>query len=123
MVGFVGMPRRRWSQRRVGNSGYAAIRPFCRFEAAGAAKSSTNALACAMRTTRTSTAVLGKAVSNAGSSGHHEITNSTPRTPSIGPDIEAWKGEYEAQITSTKNARWKAFLDALGVDGLFALCS
>ena len=33
--------------------------------------------------------LLGKTVRNAGISGHHEITNSTRRTPSIGPDIEA----------------------------------
>jgi hypothetical protein len=31
----------------------------------------------------------GKAVRNLGMSGHPEITNSTPRTLSIGPDIEA----------------------------------
>jgi hypothetical protein len=29
------MPRHRWSKRRVVSSGYVAIRPFCRFEAAG----------------------------------------------------------------------------------------
>ena len=55
----------------------------------------------------------GKVVSNAGISGHHEITNSTPRTPSIGPDIEAWEGSHEAQSTSTKSAREEAFLDTL----------
>ena len=49
----------------------------------------------------------GKAASNAGSSGHHEITDSTPRIPLIGPDIEA-------QIMSTKRAREEAFLDTLG---------
>jgi hypothetical protein len=43
MVGFVAMPRRRWSKRRVVNSGYAAIRPLCRFEAAGDAKSNMSA--------------------------------------------------------------------------------
>ena len=55
----------------------------------------------------------GKAVRNAGISGRHEITNSTPRIPSIGPDIEAWAGDHETQITSTKNAREEAFLDTL----------
>ena len=89
------------------------IRHLCRFEGVGGAKWSTNASACVIPTMRISMAALGKAVASAVSSGRHEITNSTPRTPSIGPDIEAWKGEYEAQITSTKNARWKAFLDTL----------
>ena len=55
----------------------------------------------------------GKAASNAGSSGRHEITDSTPRIPLIGPDIEAWAGDREAQIMSTKSAREEAFLDTL----------
>ena len=55
----------------------------------------------------------GKAASNAGSSGRHEITESTPRIPLIGPDIEAWAGDHEAQIMSTKSARAEAFLDTL----------
>jgi len=55
----------------------------------------------------------GKAASNAGSSGRHEITESTPRIPLIGPDIEAWAGDHEAQIMSTKSAREEAFLDTL----------
>ena len=55
----------------------------------------------------------GKAVSNAGSSGRHEITESTPRIPLIGPDIEAWAGAREAQIMRTKSAREEAFLDTL----------
>ena len=55
----------------------------------------------------------GKAARNAGSSGRHEITDSTPRIPLIGPDIEAWVGDREAQIMSTKSAREEAFLDTL----------
>ena len=55
----------------------------------------------------------GKAVTNAGSSGRHEITESTPRIPLIGPDIEAWAGAREAQIMRTKSAREEAFLDTL----------
>ena len=53
----------------------------------------------------------GKAARNAGNSGRHEITDSTPRIPLIGPDIEAWAGDREAQIMSTKSAREEAFLD------------
>src|SRR5215831_14442859 len=53
----------------------------------------------------------GKAASNAGSSGRHAMTDSTPRTPLIGPDIEAWAGGHEAQIMNTKSAREEAFLD------------
>lgn len=55
----------------------------------------------------------GKAARNAGSSGRHEITDSTPRIPLIGPDIEAWAGEREAQIMRTNSAREEAFLDTL----------
>ena len=33
----------------------------------------------------------GTAARNAGISGRHEMTNSTPRTPSIGRDIEIWR--------------------------------
>lgn len=55
----------------------------------------------------------GKAASNAGSSGRHAITDSTPRIPLIGPDIEAWAGEREAQIMRTNSAREEAFLDTL----------
>jgi putative transposase len=58
----------------------------------------------------------GKAARNAGISGRHAITNSTPRTPSIGRDIEILRHgreAHEAQITSTKNARDGAFLDTL----------
>jgi hypothetical protein len=55
----------------------------------------------------------GKAARNAGSSGRHAITDSTPRTPLIGPDIEAWAGGHEAQIMRTKSAREEAFLDTL----------
>ena len=58
----------------------------------------------------------GKAARNAGSSGRHEITDSTPRIPLIGPDIEAWVGDREAQIMRTKSAREEAFLDTLFLD-------
>jgi len=58
----------------------------------------------------------GKAASNAGSSGRHAITDSTPRTPLIGPDIEAWAGGHEAQIMNTKSAREEAFLDTLSLE-------
>lgn len=57
--------------------------------------------------------VHGKAARNAGSSGRHEITDSTLRIPLIGPAIEAWVGDREAQIMSTKSAREEAFLDTL----------
>ena len=55
----------------------------------------------------------GKAARNAGSSGRHAITDSTPRIPLIGPDIEAWARDHEAQIMSTKSTREEAFLDTL----------
>ena len=55
----------------------------------------------------------GKVVRNAGITGPREITNSTPRTLSISPDIEIWQGGHETQITSTKRAREEAFLDTL----------
>ena len=58
----------------------------------------------------------GKAARNAGSSGRHAITDSTPRIPLIGLDIEAWAGDREAQIMSTKSAREEAFLDTLIFD-------
>src|SRR2546428_13574535 len=58
----------------------------------------------------------GKAASHAGSSGRHEMTDSTPRTPLIGPDIEARAGGHEAQIMNTKSAREEAFLDTLVMD-------
>lgn len=58
----------------------------------------------------------GTAASNAGSSGRHAITDSTPRTPLIGPDIEAWAGGHEAQIMNTKSAREEAFLDTLSLE-------
>jgi hypothetical protein len=107
------MPKRRWSKRRVVSSGYVAIPPLYRFEAGGDAKSSMSALACVIPTMRIGMGGRGKAASNAGSSGRHEITDSTPRTPLIGPDIEAWAGGHEAQIMSTKSAREEAFLDTL----------
>ena len=57
----------------------------------------------------------GKVVRNAGITGPRETTNSMPRTPSIGPDIEIWQGGHETQITSTKRAREEAFLDTLAL--------
>lgn len=57
----------------------------------------------------------GQAARNAGSSGRHEITDSTPRTPLTGPDIEAWAEGHEAQIMRTKSAREEAFLDTLSL--------
>ena len=107
------MPKRRWSKRRVVSSGSVVIQPFCRFAVAGAAKSSTSALACVIPTMRIGMAGRGRVVRNVGISGHPEITNSTPRTPSIGPDIEVWEVGHEAQITSTKSACEEAFLDTL----------
>ena len=67
------------------------IRPFSRFEAAGDAKSSMSALACAIPTMRIGMVGLGKVVSHAAISGRHEITKSMRKTPSIGQDIEAWE--------------------------------
>ena len=55
----------------------------------------------------------GHVVSNAGRSGRHAMTNATRQTPSIGRDIQAEEGCHEAQITGTKNALKKAFLDTL----------
>jgi len=91
IVGFVAMPRRHWSKRRVVSNGYVVIRPFSRFEAAGDAKSSMSALACAIPTMRIGMVGLGKVVSNAAISGRHAMTKSLRKTPSIGQDIEAWE--------------------------------
>jgi hypothetical protein len=109
------MPKRRWSKRHVVSSGSVAIPPFYRFEVGGDAKSSMSALACVIPTMRIGMGGRGKAARNAGSSGRHEITDSTPRIPLIGPDIEAWAGDRAAQIMSTKSAREEAFLDTLGL--------
>jgi hypothetical protein len=75
------MLQRRWSKRRVVISGFVVIRRFFRFEGAGGAKWSTSASACVIPTMRTSMAARGKAVSSAVSSGRHEITKRTFRTP------------------------------------------
>jgi hypothetical protein len=107
------MPRRRWSKRRVVSSGSVAIPPFYRFAAGGDAKSSMSALVCVIPTRRIGMRDRGKAARNAGSSGRHAITDSTPRIPLIGLDIEAWAGDHEAQIMSTTSAREEAFLDTL----------
>jgi hypothetical protein len=81
IVASVAMPKRRWSKRRVVISGFVVIRRFFRFEGAGGAKWSTSASACVIPTMRTSMAARGKAVSSAVSSGRHEITKRTFRTP------------------------------------------
>src|SRR5215470_17424595 len=107
------MPQRRWSKRRVVSSGSVAIPPFYRFEAGADAKSSMSALAYVIPTMRIGMGGPGTAARNAGSSGRHAITDSTPRIPLIGPDIEACVGDCEAQIMSTKSAREEAFLDTL----------
>ena len=112
---FCGVPQRRWSKHRVVSSGYVAIPPFYRFEVGGDAKSSMSALACVIPTMRIGMGGRGQAARNAGSSGRHEITDSTPRTPLTGPDIEAWAEGHEAQIMRTKSAREEAFLDTLNV--------
>jgi hypothetical protein len=113
IVGFAAMPQRRWSKHRVVSSGYVAIPPFYRFEVGGDAKSSMSALACVIPTMRIGIGGRGQAARNTGSSGRHEITDSTPRTPLTGPDIEAWAEGHEAQIMRTKSAREEAFLDTL----------
>jgi hypothetical protein len=79
------MPRRRWSKRRVVNSGSVAIRPLCRFKAGGIVRSSMSVSACAIPTIRSSMVGRGKAARSAVISGHHEITNSMRKTPSPPP--------------------------------------
>jgi hypothetical protein len=61
---------------------------------------------------RINTGGLGKAVSNAVSSGRHEITKPMRKTPSIGRDIEGLEGQ-EAQIPGNEFAPKMAFLDTL----------
>jgi hypothetical protein len=104
MVAFVVMPKRRWSKRGVVISGFVVIRRLFHFEGVGGAKWSTNASACAIPTMRTSTAVLGKAVGSAVSSGRHTITKGMRKTRSIGQNIERWWKVNEVQIPGTKNA-------------------
>ena len=113
MVGFAVMPQRRWSKRRVVSSGSVAIPPLSHFEAGGAAKSSMSALACVIPTLRIGMGGHGKVARNAGNSGRHATTDSTPRIPSIGLDIKGMGGDPEAQIMSTKSACEEAFLDTL----------
>jgi hypothetical protein len=48
-------------------------------------------------------AALGKAVSNAVISGHHETTKRMRKTRSIGQGIERWESN-EVQIPGTKTA-------------------
>jgi len=107
------MPKRRWSKRRVVSSGFVVIQRFFRFEGAGGAKWSTSASVCAIPTMKTSMAALGKAVRSAVSSGRHGITKGMRKTRSIGQDIEWWWKVNEVQISGTKNALYRAFLDSL----------
>src|SRR4029453_5434362 len=107
------MPKRRWSKRGVVTSGFVVIQRFFRFEGVDGAKWSMNASACAIRTMKISTTALGRVVSSAVSFGRHEITKGTRKTRSIGPNIERWWKGNEVEIPGTKNARQKAFLDAL----------
>ncbi len=62
---------------------------------------------------KTSMAALGKAVRSAVSSGRHGITKGMRKTRSIGQDIEWWWKVNEVQISGTKNALYRAFLDSL----------
>src|SRR6266446_19592 len=107
------MPKRRWSKRRVVSSGFVVIQRFFRFEGAGGAKWSTSASVCAIPTMKTSMAALGKAVRSAVSSGRHGMTKGMRKTRSIGQDIEWWWKVNEVQISGTKNALYRAFLDSL----------
>src|SRR6266568_9641269 len=104
MVGSVAMPRHRESRRHVVSSGSVAIRPLCRFEAAGGVRSSTNALVCVPLTMRTNMVALGNAVRSAVISGRREITKPMPKTQSIGQDIEEWEMN-EVQFPGTKIER------------------
>ncbi len=61
---------------------------------------------------RITTGALGKAVSNAVSSGRHEITKPMRKTPSIGREIEGWEGN-EVQIPGNEFAPKMVFLDTL----------
>src|SRR5712691_6182751 len=97
------MPRRHSSKRRVVSNGSVAIRPLCRFEAAGDVKWSMSVLACVLPTMRISMVGRGKVVRNAVMSGRHERTKSMRRTLSIGQDIEGGDVD-EVQIPGTKNA-------------------
>ena len=101
IVASVAMPRRHSSKRRVVSNGSVAIRPLCRFEAAGDVKWSMNGLACVIHTMRISMVGLGKVVRNAVISGRHAITKPMRRTPSIGQNIEGWDVN-EVQIPGTK---------------------
>ena len=84
----VAMREPRWSKHRVVTSGFVVIRHFYRSEGVLGAKWSMNASVCAIRTMRTSTAVLGKAVRRVVIFGRPEITKPMRKTPSIGLDIE-----------------------------------
>lgn len=78
---------------------------LCRFEAAGAVRSSTNALVCAIPIMRINVAARGKAVRNAVISGRRAITEPRRKTQSIGQDIEEWNVVNEVQIPGTKIKR------------------
>ena len=58
-------------------------------------------------------AARGKAVSSAVRSGRHEMTKGMQKTRSIGQDIERWWKLNEVQISGTKDALYRAFLDSL----------
>ena len=60
-----------------------------------------------------SMAARGNAVKSAVSSGRHAITKGMRKTRSIGQDIEWWWTVNEVQISGTKNALYRAFLDSL----------
>jgi hypothetical protein len=85
--------------------------PLCRFAEVDAVKWSMSALAYAMPTMRISMVGHGKIVRSAGRSGRPDTTNSMRKTRSIGPGIDRGMLVHEAQITGTKNALYKAFLD------------
>jgi hypothetical protein len=61
---------------------------------------------------RISMVVLGKAVSNAGISGHHVSTKRMQKIQSIGQNIERWERD-EVHIPGTKIALERAILDTL----------
>ena len=74
---------------------------MCRCEAAGVVRSSMSACACAMPMMRINMVDRGKAVSNAVSAGHRELTKPLRKIQSMGRDIEGWDVN-EVQIPGTK---------------------
>jgi hypothetical protein len=63
---------------------------------------------------RISMVVLGKAVSNAGISGHHVSTKRMQKIQSIGQNIERWERD-EVHTPGTKITLERAILDTLGL--------